>query len=81
MTSSEIETTVDGPVLTVVFNRPEQRNAMTWAMYQGLEEACARADSDDAVRVMATGPSSPERISASSPNSPPGSTAWTTSAG
>jgi enoyl-CoA hydratase/carnithine racemase len=52
MTSSEIETTVDGPVLTVVFNRPEQRNAMTWAMYQGLEEACARADSDDAVRVM-----------------------------
>jgi enoyl-CoA hydratase/carnithine racemase len=52
MTSSDIETTVEGPVLTVTFNRPDQRNAMTWAMYEGLEEACARADADDAVRVM-----------------------------
>jgi enoyl-CoA hydratase/carnithine racemase len=42
----------DGGVLTVTFNRPEQRNAMTFAMYEGLEEACARADEDDAVRVL-----------------------------
>ena len=42
----------DGAVLTVVFNRPEQRNAMTFAMYEGLEEACERADSDDSVRVL-----------------------------
>ena len=42
----------DGAVLTVTFNRPQQRNAMTFAMYEGLEEACARADADDSVRVL-----------------------------
>ena len=49
---SELEVTQDGAVLTVLFNRPEARNAMTFAMYEGLEEACARADADDSVRVM-----------------------------
>jgi enoyl-CoA hydratase/carnithine racemase len=42
----------DGPVLTVTFNRPKQRNAMTWAMYDGLYRACERADADDSVRVL-----------------------------
>jgi enoyl-CoA hydratase/carnithine racemase len=42
----------DGPVLRVTFNRPDQRNAMTWSMYDGLVAACERADADDAVRVM-----------------------------
>ncbi|MGH3355768.1 MAG: enoyl-CoA hydratase/isomerase family protein [Nocardioidaceae bacterium] len=42
----------DGPLLRVTFNRPAQRNAMTWEMYDGLVEACERADSDDDVRVM-----------------------------
>jgi enoyl-CoA hydratase/carnithine racemase len=41
-----------GPVLTVTFNRPAQRNAMTWAMYDGLYAACERADADDGVRVL-----------------------------
>ncbi|GAB2996170.1 enoyl-CoA hydratase/isomerase family protein [Amycolatopsis acidiphila] len=49
---SEVEITADGPVLTVTFNRPDQRNAMTWAMYEALEQVCDRADSDAAVRVM-----------------------------
>jgi enoyl-CoA hydratase/carnithine racemase len=49
---SELEVQQDGAVLTVLFNRPEARNAMTFAMYEGLEEACARADDDDSVRVM-----------------------------
>jgi enoyl-CoA hydratase len=49
---SELEVSQDGAVLTVLFNRPEARNAMTFAMYDGLEEACARADDDDSVRVM-----------------------------
>lgn len=39
-------------VLWVTFNRPAQRNAMTWDMYQGLEEACRRADDDDSIRLM-----------------------------
>lgn len=42
----------DGPVLHVTFNRPDQRNAMTWEMYDGLVEACETADRDADVRVM-----------------------------
>lgn len=49
---SDLEVTQEGAILTVLFNRPEARNAMTFAMYDGLEEACARADADDSVRVL-----------------------------
>jgi enoyl-CoA hydratase/carnithine racemase len=41
-----------GAVLHVTFNRPERRNAMTWAMYDGLVEACEQADSDPGIRVL-----------------------------
>ncbi|MEQ7005814.1 enoyl-CoA hydratase/isomerase family protein [Actinopolymorpha sp. B17G11] len=43
-----------GAALWVTFNRPEQRNAITWEMYEGLVEACRRADreADDGLRVM-----------------------------
>lgn len=41
-----------GGVLTVTFNRPAAHNAMTFGMYEGLHEACERADADDAVRVL-----------------------------
>jgi enoyl-CoA hydratase len=51
MSTDELLVSQDGGVLTVVFNRPEQRNAMTFAMYEGLEEACERADTDDSIRV------------------------------
>ena len=53
MTTDELVVDRDGPVLTVTFNRPRQRNAMTWAMYDGLYEACEQADAEDGgVRVM-----------------------------
>jgi enoyl-CoA hydratase/carnithine racemase len=42
----------DGPVLTVTFNRPTKRNAMTPAMYDGLYAACEMADADDGVKVL-----------------------------
>ncbi|GAA0441256.1 enoyl-CoA hydratase [Streptomyces olivaceiscleroticus] len=42
----------EGAVLTVTFNRPAQHNAMTWGMYEGLREACERADGEDGIRVM-----------------------------
>jgi enoyl-CoA hydratase len=41
-----------GPVARLTFNRPEARNAMTWAMYDALVEACERVERDDAVRVL-----------------------------
>ena len=42
----------DGPIVTLTFNRPEARNAMTWDMYQRLNEVCEEVDVDDAVRVL-----------------------------
>lgn len=36
----------------VTFNRPAQRNALTWAMYNGLVEAVERANADDGIRVL-----------------------------
>jgi enoyl-CoA hydratase/carnithine racemase len=50
----------DGPALTVTFNRPAQRNAMTWAMYDGLHHACERADADPDVRVLVLRGAGPE---------------------
>ena len=50
--SADLHVSLSGGVLEVVFDRPEARNAMTFAMYEGLHEACERADADDAVRVM-----------------------------
>jgi enoyl-CoA hydratase len=41
-----------GPIATLTFNRPEARNAMTWAMYEALVDACERVDQDDAIRVL-----------------------------
>jgi enoyl-CoA hydratase/carnithine racemase len=42
----------DGAVVTITFNRPYARNAMTWAMYDGLHEACQKIDADEDVRVL-----------------------------
>lgn len=52
MTRTELLIERDGPCLTVTFNRPEARNAMTWAMYDGLLAACEQADADPTIRVM-----------------------------
>ena len=49
---SDLRVEQDGAVLMVTFDRPQQRNAMTFAMYEGLEEACERADTDESVRVL-----------------------------
>jgi enoyl-CoA hydratase len=39
-------------VAYLTVNRPAQRNAMTWAMYQRLVEICDEVDRDDGVRVL-----------------------------
>ncbi len=53
-TSSAAEVLVDrdGPVVTLTFNRPEARNAMTWGMYDRLYEVCEEVDADEAIRVL-----------------------------
>lgn len=39
-------------IASVTFDRPEARNAMTWAMYESLTSICERLREDDAVRVV-----------------------------
>lgn len=41
-----------GSIAMLTFNRPAARNAMTWAMYEGLYAACEHVDADDRVRVF-----------------------------
>ncbi|MBI2755110.1 MAG: enoyl-CoA hydratase/isomerase family protein [Chloroflexi bacterium] len=41
-----------GAIAYLTFNRPEARNALTWAMYEGLYDACAWVEKDERVRVL-----------------------------
>ena len=50
--SDHVLVTRDGPIITLTFNRPEARNAMTWDMYERLYEVCEEVDADDSVRVL-----------------------------
>ncbi|MDT9594076.1 enoyl-CoA hydratase [Nocardioides zeae] len=50
--NDELVVELDGSVLRVTFNRPQARNAMTFAMYEGLVAACERADGDEGVRAV-----------------------------
>jgi len=52
MSEPELLFEQNGPLATVTFNRPEARNAMTWAMYDGLVEACETVDTSSDVRVL-----------------------------
>lgn len=47
-----IETELDAGLLTIRLNRPEKRNMMTFRMGDEIRHALARADADDAVRVV-----------------------------
>ena len=52
MSDSEVSFAVEGEVAYLTFNRPDARNAMTWAMYDALADACERVDSDPQIRVL-----------------------------
>src|ERR1700741_715644 len=41
-----------GAVACVTFDRPEARNAMTWAMYESLETICLQLRDSKDVRVV-----------------------------
>jgi enoyl-CoA hydratase len=51
MSDGEVRLHIHDAVATVVFDRPEARNAMTWRMYEQLAETCARLRDDANVRV------------------------------
>src|SRR6266853_6377104 len=41
-----------GAVAFLTFNRPQARNALTWAMYEGLYDCCEHVDNDERVKVL-----------------------------
>jgi enoyl-CoA hydratase len=41
-----------GPIAFLTFNRPQARNALTWAMYEGLYECCEYVEADERVKVL-----------------------------
>ncbi len=51
MTEQVVIEAVDG-VLTVRFNRPEKKNALTQAMYSAVTEAIARVEREPALKVL-----------------------------
>ena len=52
MPTSEVLFESAGSVAFLTFNRPEARNALTWAMYEALAAACDRADGNEGIRVL-----------------------------
>src|SRR5215831_9820384 len=51
MTDGKVRYVRDGEVATVIFDRPEARNAMTWRMYEQLGEACAQIRREEGLRA------------------------------
>lgn len=52
MTTGAVRLSIEGPVATVLFDRPAARNAMTWDMYQQLAAICERLPQEPGVRVV-----------------------------
>jgi enoyl-CoA hydratase len=52
MSDGEVRLEREGAVARVIFDRPAARNAMTWTMYEQLNDACARLKADTSVRVV-----------------------------
>jgi len=52
METMDILTQIEQGVLTITFNRPEKKNAITQAMYQAMADALRAAEQDNAVRAI-----------------------------
>ena len=52
MSDGAVHLQIDGAIASVVFDRPQARNAMTWAMYEALGSICDRLRADAAIRVV-----------------------------
>ena len=51
MSAGTVRLTIDGPVATIVFDRPGMRNALSLAMYDELSAACDRVVSTRGLRA------------------------------
>ena len=52
MSDGSVHLSIRAGVASVVFDRPAARNAMTWAMYERLNQICEQLTSDTSVRVV-----------------------------
>ncbi len=52
MSEGAVHLTIDAGVASVVFDRPAARNAMTWAMYERLNQICEQLAAETSVRVV-----------------------------
>jgi len=52
MQMTEILSEVRGNTLWITFNRPQARNALTFAMYEGLAKLCSEVPTDGSIRAV-----------------------------
>jgi enoyl-CoA hydratase/carnithine racemase len=52
MSQGTVHLAIQGGVASVTFDRPQARNAMTWAMYERLGQICGELQANRAVRVV-----------------------------
>ena len=52
MSGGTVHLSIEGGVASVTFDRPQARNAMTWAMYERLGQICGQLQGDASVRVV-----------------------------
>ena len=52
MSASSVHLSIETGVASVLFDRPQARNAMTWAMYEQLMAICRQLQTDRTVRVV-----------------------------
>lgn len=51
MSQGQVHLTIEDGIARILIDRPEARNAMTWAMYDRLAQICEQIANDPAVRV------------------------------
>lgn len=52
MSAGSVHLSIETGVASVLFDRPQARNAMTWAMYEQLMTICRQLQTDRSVRVV-----------------------------
>ena len=52
MSEGQVVIERNGPIAMVTFDRPQERNAMTWAMYGQLGVFCDQLRQDTSVRAV-----------------------------
>lgn len=52
MDFANVRYSVEGPIATIQLNRPEYKNAQSYALLQDVDDAFSLAENDDAVRVI-----------------------------